>query len=80
MRSTVRTNGSIDLRWSHEFALAQPVKGDDGPALSLGVDFFNITNRVNYSTFVGNLNSPFFGQATSSQPARRVQFSAEFHF
>ena len=58
----------------------QTVVLDLAAVLALGVDFFNITNRVNYSSFVGNLNSPFFGQAISSQPARRVQFSAEFHF
>ena len=51
-----------------------------GRTIDLFADVFNITNRVNYSGFVGNLNSPFFGQAISAQPARRVQFSAEFHF
>jgi hypothetical protein len=35
---------------------------------------------VNYNTPVGNLSSPFFGQAISAQPARRVQFSLRIKY
>jgi hypothetical protein len=48
--------------------------------VSLGVDVFNLLNRVNYSGFVGNLSSPFYGRATSAQPSRRIQLLAEIHF
>ena len=70
---------TVDLRWSHEFAIGSG-KGDDAPAWSVGVDAFNLFNRVNYSTFIGTITSPFFGQAIASQPARRIQLSAGFHF
>jgi hypothetical protein len=48
--------------------------------VSIGVDAFNVADRVNYGGFVGNLSSPFFGRAISAQPPRRIQLSAAFHF
>ena len=84
-RNTLQGPGfaSLDLRWTHEFALGSAKPGkrdDDGPAFSVGVDAFNVVNRVNYSGFVGTMTSPFFGRAISAQPPRRVQLSAGFHF
>jgi outer membrane receptor protein involved in Fe transport len=70
---------TVDLRWSHEFALRSG-KDDDAPAWSIGVDAFNLLNRVNYSGFVGTMTSPFFGRAIAAQPPRRIQLSAGFHF
>jgi len=35
---------------------------------------------VNYVAFIGNLSSPFFGEAVAAQPPRRIQLSAELHF
>ena len=80
-RNTLQGPGlaTVDLRWSHEFAIGSG-KGDDAAAWSVGVDAFNLFNRVNYSTFIGTITSPFFGQAIASQPARRIQLSAGFHF
>jgi hypothetical protein len=69
----------LDLRWSHDFVFPAPKK-DKGPAASVGVDAFNILNHVNYSSYVGNLSSVFFGRAVSAQPPRRVQFSVRFKF
>jgi hypothetical protein len=71
---------SVDVRWSHEFAIGKARKGHDGPALGVGVDAFNVLNHVNYTSYIGTLTSPFFGLPVSSQPARRVQVSAEAHF
>ena len=68
----------LDLRWSKELFLRGAQKS--GPGLTIGVDAFNLLNRVNYSRYVGTLTSPFFGQAISSQPARRVQLSLRFRF
>jgi hypothetical protein len=70
---------SVDLRWSREFALGSKKK-DDGPAVSVGVDAFNVLNHVNYVAYIGNVSSPFFGQAVAAQPARRIQLSAGVHF
>ena len=67
----------LDVRWSHEFAFT-PKK--DGPRLTTALDAFNLTNRVNYTTYVGNLSSPFFGEAVSARPVRRLQFSLRFAF
>jgi hypothetical protein len=80
-RNSLQGPGSalLDLRWSHEFGIGSG-KGDDRPAWSIGVDAFNVINRVNYSGFVGTLTSPFFGRAIAAQPPRRIQLSAGLHF
>ena len=69
----------LDLRWSHDFFLAAARK-DKGPTATLGLDAFNIWNKVNYAAYVGNLSSPFFGYANSAQPPRRLQLSFRFRF
>ena len=80
-RNTLQGPGSatVDLRWSHEFGIGSG-KGEGAPAWSIGIDAFNVINRVNYSGFVGNLSSPFFGRAIAAQPPRRIQLSTGFHF
>jgi hypothetical protein len=66
-------SAQLDLKWSHEIPLK---KGDDeGPKMTVGLDAFNVLNRVNYSGYVGNLSSPFFGRAVSAQAPRRLQLS-----
>jgi hypothetical protein len=71
---------SVDLRWSHDFTIGKPPKQGDGAAWSIGIDAFNIGNRVNYSGFVGTITSPFFGRAISAQPPRRIQLSTGIRF
>ncbi len=80
-RNTLQGPGSasVDVRWSHKFGLGSK-KGEDAPAWSVGVDAFNVLNRVNYAGYVGTLTSPFFGRATAAQPPRRVQLTAGFQF
>jgi len=70
---------ALDLRWSRDFFLA-PSKKDKGPTATVAMDAFNVLNRVNYAGFVGNLSSPFFGQAVSARPARRLQLSLRLRF
>jgi hypothetical protein len=72
-RNSLRGPGyaSLDLRWSHDVVLPGPKKR----SVALGIDAFNVLNRVNESSFVGNLSSPFFGRAVSASAPRRVQFS-----
>ncbi|HEX7486136.1 MAG TPA: carboxypeptidase regulatory-like domain-containing protein [Vicinamibacterales bacterium] len=81
-RNSLEGPGSarLDLRWSHEFALGRGEQRDDGAKVTVGLDAFNVLNRVNYNGYVGNLSSPFFGQPISAQPARRLQLSARFEF
>jgi hypothetical protein len=71
---------SVDVRWSHEFEIGDSPKNGDGTSFTIGVDAFNIGNRVNYSGYVGTLTSPFFGRAISAQPPRRIQLSAGLQF
>ena len=80
-RNSLQATGSatLDLRWSHEFKLGKDDE-DEGPKITLGVDAFNVLNRVNYTGYVGNLSSPFFGQPTSAQAARRMQLTLRFEF
>jgi hypothetical protein len=70
---------ALDLRWSKDFAL-DASKKEKSPKITAAIDAFNVTNRVNYSGYIGNLSSPFFGRAISSRPARRLQLSMRFAF
>ena len=45
-----------------------------------GARFQNVFNRTNYNAFVGNMLSPFCGQATSAGPARKVEVGASISF
>jgi hypothetical protein len=71
---------SLDLRWSRDLPYASSGKARPKRSVNIGVDAFNVTNRVNDNTPVGNLSSPFFGQATSAAPARRIQFSVRLRY
>jgi len=48
------------------------------------LDFYaqisNLFNHVNYNAFIGNQLSPFYGQATSAGPARRVEVGMSLGF
>ena len=69
---------NVDLRWFRDFVLA--AANNRKRMVTIGVDAFNVLNRVNYNTPVGNLSSPFFGQSISSQPPRRIQFSLRLRY
>ena len=69
----------LDLRWSRDFNLNK-AKKEKGPVATVGFDAFNVANRVNFSSFVGNMSSPFFGRAVATLPARRLQLSARLKF
>ncbi len=74
---------TLDLRWSKEFYLRAAKNGkksDEGPTVKVGVSAFNVVNRVNYTGFVGNQSSPFFGLPVAARPARRVQLNFNFSF
>jgi outer membrane receptor protein involved in Fe transport len=67
----------LDMRWSHAFLLKHK---KEGPQFTVGLDAFNLTNRVNYVSYVGDLSSPFFGQPVAAKPPRRLQLSGRFEF
>jgi len=68
---------SLDLRVARDLKLGQSKTERE---LTIGADIFNITNRVNYGSYVGTIGSPLFQQPTSARPARQVQLSARFKF
>jgi outer membrane receptor protein involved in Fe transport len=69
---------SLDLRLSRDFLLKPKEK--KGRALTAALEAFNVSNDVNYNTYVGVLTSPLFGQPVSAYPARRLQMSLGFRF
>jgi len=79
-RNTLQGPGyaDLDIRWSHGFAFTAPKSAK--ATATIGVDAFNVLNHVNYSSYVGNISSPFFGRAISAQPPRRLQLSFRFRF
>jgi len=80
-RNTLQGPGyaEYDLRWFRDFKLAK-VRNEVAPTITVSVDAFNLLNHVNYTSYIGNLSSPFFGRAVSAQAPRRLQLSARFAF
>jgi hypothetical protein len=78
-RNSLTTTGfaSLDIRASRDIKLGG---GKDARAVTLGFDAFNVTNRVNYGSFIGTLSSPLFGQPVSARSPRQLQFSARMKF
>jgi Carboxypeptidase regulatory-like domain/TonB dependent receptor-like, beta-barrel len=84
-RNSLRGPGAatLDLRWSKEFYLKAAKNGkkaDEGPTVKVSLSAFNVVNRVNYTGYVGNQSSPFFGLPVAARPARRVQLNFNFSF
>ena len=80
-RNTLESGGNVqfDLRWSHNL-YSRGGAADKPLSFSLAVDAFNITNRSNFSSYVGNVQSSFFEQPTAALPARRMQFTGRIKF
>lgn len=80
-RNTLQTagNAELDLRWNRDVAL-QRKKTDSTPVISMAVDAFNVTNRTNYTSYVGNVQSAFFAEPTAALPPRRLQFTLRLKF
>jgi hypothetical protein len=69
---------SLDLRASRDLKIGGPTAA--ARTLTLAVDAFNLLNEVNYSSFVGTVGSPLFGQPVAALSARQLQFSARIKF
>jgi hypothetical protein len=80
-RNTLQGPGyaEYDLRWFRDFKVAK-VRNEVAPTLTVSLDAFNLFNHLNYTSYIGNRSSPFFGHAVSAQPPRRLQLSARFAF
>jgi hypothetical protein len=68
----------LDLRLSRDFF--DSARKGDGPTMTVGIDAFNVLNRVNYVGYIGTLSSPFFGHAVAAQSPRRLQLSVRTRF
>ena len=79
-RNTLEGAGfaSLDVRISREVKLGDAKA--DGPSIVLGVDVFNVTNEVNYGSYVGTVGSPLFLQPVSARAPRQIQLSARLKF
>jgi len=71
----------LDLRVSRDFFFSRNKKDREKDRVAtFGFEAFNVLNHVNYTSYVGNVTSSFYGQAVSSFPARRLQLTARFKF
>lgn len=80
-RNTLQSGGYADLdaRWTHDVYFTSN-KSESDPHLSISLDSFNLPNHVNYSSYVGNVQSAFFGTPTTALPARRLQLTVGLTF
>ena len=69
----------LDLKISRDISFA-PGKGDKAPTATVAIDLFNVFNSFSPAAIVGNQSSPYFGQAVTALPPRRVQLSGRFTF
>lgn len=81
-RNTLQGGGYADLdaSWSRNVYFTRKRKADSDPQMAISIDCFNLPNHVNYTSYVGNIQSAFFGTPTAALPARRFQLTAEFTF
>lgn len=79
-RNTLQGTGfvSLDLRTSRDFYLS--ARKEQGPVATVALDAFNVLNHTNFASFVGDVNSEFFGKPVSSRSARRLQLGARLTF
>jgi carboxypeptidase family protein/TonB-dependent receptor-like protein len=68
----------MDLRASRDVTFAKGTP--QARTVTLGLDAFNIVNRVNHASYVGTLTSPLFGQPVTARAPRQLQVSARIKF
>jgi len=79
-RNTMHGPGliNLDLNIERDFLLVKGKK--EGPALTVGLNSFNVLNHRNDVTYVGVISSVYFGKAVSALPPRRMQLNLQFKF
>jgi hypothetical protein len=79
-RNTMHGPGliNLDLNTERDFLLVKGKK--EGPALTVGLNSFNVLNHRNDVTYVGVISSVYFGKAASALPPRRMQLNLQFKF
>ena len=78
-RNTLEGAGSAELalRVAKDFVFGQ---GSSARTVTVGLDAFNVVNRVNYTAYVGTVSSPLFGQPVAAGTPRELQLSARIKF
>ena len=78
-RNTLEGDGyaALDLRASRDVKIGA---GKEARTVTLGLDAFNLLNRVNYGSYVGTIGSSLFGMPVSARAPRQLQFSARLKF
>jgi hypothetical protein len=69
---------NVDFNLAHDFVLTKDKKS--AKTLTVSINSFNVVNRVNPTTYVGVVTSPFFGKPVAAQPPRRMQFNLQYKF
>jgi hypothetical protein len=74
-----------DLRISKLFTFFKGPLNEDGDVsafrkMEVSFDAFNLFNRTNLTSIIGQVSSPRFGEAASALPARTIQMSVRFNF
>jgi Carboxypeptidase regulatory-like domain/TonB dependent receptor len=75
---------NLDVNVEHDFHFRKEKK--QGPVLTVGLNVFNVLNRVNDTTYNGVIGpdggprNPNFGQPSAAFPARRFQVNLEYKF
>ena len=64
---------ALDLRLSKILKVS-------GTSIEVLAEAFNVTNRVNYSAFTGNIRSSLFGKPVSAFDSRQIQIGAKVDF
>ncbi len=79
-RNTLEGAGfaSLDLRASRDLKIGAGTS--EGRIITFAIDAFNVTNRINYVSYVGTVGSPLFGQPVAARAPRQLQFSARIKF
>jgi Carboxypeptidase regulatory-like domain/TonB dependent receptor len=80
-RNSLRAPGftGLDVTLSRDL-YADKARGEKGPIVNVGIGAFNILNSFGAAVIEGNQSSPFYGQAISAVPSRRIQVSARVGF
>ena len=80
-RNTLQAGGyaDVDASWSRDVYFTRK-RSESDPHMTISIDGFNLPNHVNYMSYVGNIQSSFFGTPTAALPARRFQLTAGFTF
>src|SRR5882724_1731065 len=60
--------------WTFDLALAKTLKVRESKSLEFRAEAFNLTNSVRYNNPTSNLNTNTFGQITTAQDPRIMQF------